>query len=335
MRNGQPFQVSVRTTPYTTRERLVADLGLYAQDTWTLKRLTINAGLRWDYLNNKVETQDTPGGTWIGPRHFDALTNVPNFNDLSPRLGFAYDLFGDGKTALKATLSRYVQTSTVGFARLLNPINLSGNSATRALDRQRRRHPAGVGARSAEQHLRTGQRGDALRSGNDSRVRQPPQQLGSLDELSRELMSRVSAEVSYFRRAQGHFTTTDNLDIAPSDFTPYCVTRAARSAAARRRRPAGLRPVRRLGAEVRCRHQQHRHLRRELRQQADRGVRRRRHRRQRAAAQRSLRHRRLRHRQHEVQQLRGVRRQPGDAIRPCRTPRPSRTAITTRAGCRR
>jgi hypothetical protein len=66
------------------------------------------------------------------PRHFDALSNVPKFNDLSPRLGFAYDLFGDGKTALKATLSRYVQTSTVGFARLLNPINLSGNAATRS-----------------------------------------------------------------------------------------------------------------------------------------------------------------------------------------------------------
>jgi hypothetical protein len=37
-------------------------------------------------------------------------------------------------------------------------------------------------------------------------------------------MERVSAEVSYFRRAQGHFTTTDNLDVSASDFTPYCVT---------------------------------------------------------------------------------------------------------------
>src|SRR5262249_24511972 len=42
--------------------------------------------------------------------------------------------------------------------------------------------------------------------------------------LSREILSRVSAEVSYFRRAQGHFTTTDNLDLAASDFQPYCVT---------------------------------------------------------------------------------------------------------------
>ena len=88
--------------------------------------------MRWDYLNNKVDAQDAPGGTWIGPRHFDELTDVPNFKDLSPRLGIAYDLFGNGKTALKATLSRYVQTSTVGFARLLNPLNTSVNSATRS-----------------------------------------------------------------------------------------------------------------------------------------------------------------------------------------------------------
>src|SRR5712691_6504228 len=131
VRLGQPFSVSVRTTPYTTHERLVADLGVFAQDTWTINRMTINAGIRWDYLNNKVGAQDAPGGTWIGPRHFDELTNVPNFKDLSPRLGLAFDVFGNGKTAVKATLSRYVQTSTVGFARLLNPLNTSVNSATR------------------------------------------------------------------------------------------------------------------------------------------------------------------------------------------------------------
>src|SRR6185312_16311986 len=132
VRAGAPFSVTVRTTPYTTHERLVADLGLYAQDTWTINRMTINAGLRWDYLNNKIDAQDAPGGTWIGPRHFDELDNVPNLKDLSPRLGLSYDVFGNGKTALKATLSRYVQTSTVGTARLLNPLNTSVNTATRS-----------------------------------------------------------------------------------------------------------------------------------------------------------------------------------------------------------
>jgi hypothetical protein len=224
VRDGRPFQVSVRATPYTTRERLVADLGLYAQDTWTLKRLTINAGIRWDYLNNKVETQDTPGGTWIGPRHFDAVPGVPKFNDLSPRLGVAYDLFGDGKTALKATLSRYVQTSTVGFARLLNPINLSGNSATRSWTDN------GDGIPQASE---LGPLSSAFGQVNGA-TRYDPETIHGFDNrrnnwevsatLSRELMSRVSAEVSYFRRAQGHFTTTDNLDLAPTDFQPYCVT---------------------------------------------------------------------------------------------------------------
>ena len=36
------------------------------------------------------------------------MKNSPNFHDLGPRLGFAYDLFGTGRTALKASLSRTV-----------------------------------------------------------------------------------------------------------------------------------------------------------------------------------------------------------------------------------
>jgi hypothetical protein len=131
VRNGAPFQVTVRAMPYTTRERLVADLGAFAMDTWTVKRLTLNLGVRWDYLNNKLGVQEGLGGTWIGPRRFEPQSNVPNYKDLNPRIGAAYDLFGNGKTALKATVSRYVRTSTVGTARLLNPINTSVNSTTR------------------------------------------------------------------------------------------------------------------------------------------------------------------------------------------------------------
>ena len=226
VRGGQPFQVTVRTTPYTTRERLVADLGVYGQDTWTIKRLTINAGLRWDYLNNKVQAQDAPGGTWIGPRHYDELTDVPNFKDLSPRLGVAFDVFGNGKTALKATLSRYVQTSTVGYARLLNPINTSVNSATRPWTDANHDGIPQVSELGPLSNSSFGQVSIA--------TRYAPETYQGFDNrrnnwevsttLSHELMSRVSAEVAYYRRAQGHFTTTDNLDVAAGDFTPYCVT---------------------------------------------------------------------------------------------------------------
>jgi hypothetical protein len=231
VRNGQPFSVTVRTTPYTTHERLVADLGIYGQDTWTIKRMTVNAGLRWDYLNNKVGVQDAPGGTWIGPRHFDELTEVPNFKDLSPRLGVAYDLFGNGKTALKATLSRYVQTSTVGFARLLNPLNTSVNSATRPWNDA---VALGGNGDGIPQVSELGALSNNAFGQVNIATRYDPETIQGFDRrrnnwevsttLSHELMSRVSAELSYFRRAQGHFTTTDNLDVSPADFQEYCVT---------------------------------------------------------------------------------------------------------------
>jgi hypothetical protein len=227
VRQGQPFQVTVRTTPYTAHERLVADLGVYAQDTWTVKRLTVNAGLRWDYLNNKVLAQDAPGGTWIGPRHFDELSDVPNFNDLSPRLGLAYDLFGNGKTAVKGTVSRYVQTSTVGFARQLNPLNTSVNTAIRSWN-------ADTNGDGIPQLTELGALTNTAFGQVNIATRFDPETYQGFDQrrnnwevsatVSHELMSRMAAELSYFRRAQGHFTTTDNLDVTPTDFQPYCVT---------------------------------------------------------------------------------------------------------------
>ena len=227
VRLGQPFQVTVRTTPYTAHERLVADLGVYVQDTWTVKRMTVNAGLRWDYLNNKVLAQDAPGGTWIGPRHFDELTNVPNYNDLSPRLGVAYDLFGNGKTAVKATLSRYVQTSTLSTARLLNPLNTSVNNATRPWtadangDGIPQASELGALSNNAFGQVNVATRYDPETIAGFGRRRNNWEVSAT---VSHELMSRVAAELSYFRRAQGHFTTTDNLDVTATDFQEYCVT---------------------------------------------------------------------------------------------------------------
>lgn len=226
VRNGVPFQVTVRTTPYTARERLVADLGVYAQDTWTIKRLTANLGVRWDYLNNKVEKQRAAGGTWIGPRSFDELTDVPNYKDIAPRLGVAYDLFGNGKTAVKATLSRYVVPNTVAVARLLNPFNTSVNNTTRPwtdanLDGIPQVAELGALANNAFGSVNISTRYDPDTIQGFGKRRNNWEVSAS---VTQEIMSRLSVDVAYYRRAQGHFTVTDNLDVVPADFDPFCVT---------------------------------------------------------------------------------------------------------------
>ena len=225
VRLGQPFQVTVRTTPYTARERLVADLGLYVQDTWTFNRFTANLGVRWDYLNNKVEKQSAAGGTWIGPRSFEELVDVPNYTDIGPRLGLVYDVFGNGKTAAKATVSRYILPSTVGTARLLNPFNTSVNTATRPWTDN------GDGIPQASElgplsNNAFGQVNVATRY-DDATIRGFGKRRGNWEysaSVTQEVMPRLSVDVAYYRRNQVNFTATDNLDVAPADFEPYCVT---------------------------------------------------------------------------------------------------------------
>jgi hypothetical protein len=121
--NGRPFQVTIYNTPLRYQDALVADLGLYVQDTWTLNRLTLNGGLRWEYLDSEVSAQTSPAGRFIGERSNDAIP-MPVWKDLAPRFGVVYDLFGNAKTALKFGLNRYNESRTTFFAARYNPLTL-------------------------------------------------------------------------------------------------------------------------------------------------------------------------------------------------------------------
>ena len=72
------------------------------------KKMTLNLGLRSDYQNSYVPASHAGAGVWVPNRNVDfaEVDNVPNFKTISPRLGVAYDLFGDGKTALKVNFGR-------------------------------------------------------------------------------------------------------------------------------------------------------------------------------------------------------------------------------------
>ena len=102
-----PSAVVRYVTPVLTQTRQ-NKLGFFAQDQITLRQLTLNLGVRWDYLKGSAPAIDAPAGVWVPARHFDAADNIPNWKDWSPRVGAAYDLFGNGKTAIKGAVGRYV-----------------------------------------------------------------------------------------------------------------------------------------------------------------------------------------------------------------------------------
>ena len=117
-----PDSVIVRNTPLTYGERLNHDIGLYAQDSWTTKRLTVNAGIRFEVLNASVMAGESPAGRWAPARQFEAIEDVPNWKNWAPRFAVVYDLFGNSKTAVKWSLNRYNQSRTTGIAADYNPL---------------------------------------------------------------------------------------------------------------------------------------------------------------------------------------------------------------------
>jgi len=232
--NGVPIQLTQFVSPTDIKGVLSPELGLYAQDQWALRRLTLSFGLRFEYLRSHVPASEQPAGLLVGARSFAKVDCVPCWKDLNPRVAASYDLFGDGRTALKASIGRFVSTQTTDVATANNPVVSSINQTTRSWTDRNADLTADCDLRNSEAN------GECGRMANVNFGRPNPtttydsnylQGWGNRDsswqasaQIQHEIRPGMSVNGGYYRTSYTNFVVTDNLSVNPQDFDPYCLT---------------------------------------------------------------------------------------------------------------
>ena len=246
---GAPFQVNLRSdtfpNPIIQENRVKSDGGAFVQDKWTRGRLTLQGGIRLDWFSAYLPEQH------VGPSVLTPNRNItfPEFEtldwkDVTPKIGMAYDLTGDGKTALKVSVGKYVlgQAGVGGNGLSTNgPAQALQNTTPRAWNDSF----FGAGDPRSGNFFPDCDLKNAATNGEcgpwisqafgsttpvasvDDEVRYGWGKRQYQWELSisaqREIIRGLSVNGGYFRRLYGNFYVTDNLNVGASDYQEYSI----------------------------------------------------------------------------------------------------------------
>ena len=236
-------QVTVFAPSGHYRSNLDYNLGFFLQDRWRMGRLAVSPGVRFEFQKESNDPY-TAGPTKYTPARNLAFpsADVVKWKEVNPRIGVSYDLFGNGKTAVKASAARGVAQEGINTADSIHPaVALSTSVARNVVETT---YPVGDPRRLnnvADCDLlnpaANGECGPWLTSGFGGTIpvtQQDPRTLRGRGvrpwnwEFStgfqHQLTGRISAGLTYYRRINGGFLVTDNITNTAADFQQFTVT---------------------------------------------------------------------------------------------------------------
>lgn len=230
LRSGVP--VSLQVWGPEARTSRLNSIGLYAQDQWILNRATLNLGVRYDYTKTSGDPQTLPTNSMLPERHFEGIDKINYFHDLSPRLGISYDLFGNNRTAVKASLNRYVQN--LESAQNRHPTALAFTNTLRDWTDRNGNFIPDCDLRNFQVN---GECGRLANLNFGSLTTNPTIFDRAVDggwgnrgynwefstSIQHHMMQGMGVELGYYRRWWGNTTVTQNLLTTPADYSEFCV----------------------------------------------------------------------------------------------------------------
>jgi hypothetical protein len=240
-----PSQITEYVTPYTVSTHVSHDTGVFAQDKWTTRRVTVSLGIRFDHAASDYPTTTLGPGPMVPNRSVTfQQTQQVSWNDITPKMGITYDRFGNGKTAIKVTANKYLLGFGTSFAIVPDPNPVSATvgafgNATRSWTDTNKNFVPDCNLTSLAANGECGPLSD-LNFGTNN-VAQLLSQL-SFDpnlqtgwnkrgynwefgvSVQQQLAARLSLDVGFFRKLYGNFQVADNLALSASDFNFINIT---------------------------------------------------------------------------------------------------------------
>jgi hypothetical protein len=227
-RNGAPVSVVVANTPYTATNKWL-DQGYFVQDSWTIQnRLTLNLGVRVERLTGSVPAQTNPAGLWVPQRNYPEIPNTPNWTTVVPRIGGVYDLRGNGKTALKASISKYQLKVGNNWPSAVNPSSrgtstVPWNAPATGPCSPTQTATCAVPTLAQLDFSRQTAFSGGVNTSYAAGIRRPYQWESSVS-LQHELMPKVGMTLSYFHRRYYDLTGTANVLVPKTAYNAVTIT---------------------------------------------------------------------------------------------------------------